>query len=60
MFKQLRSFGVARSSTFGTCKHVPGIRLLKCAGPGMASKTLPEAPEGSTKWPGECAGGVFA
>eukprot|EP00969_Alexandrium_andersonii_P298374 13189445-Alexandrium_andersonii.AAC.1 len=33
------------SSNFGTCKLAPGVRTLNCAGPGAASKLLPEAPE---------------
>eukprot|EP00969_Alexandrium_andersonii_P111843 4939642-Alexandrium_andersonii.AAC.1 len=38
----------------------PGVRILNCAGPGMALKSLPEAPEGSTKRPRRHAGGAFA
>eukprot|EP00969_Alexandrium_andersonii_P210028 9278129-Alexandrium_andersonii.AAC.1 len=53
-------FGVACSSSFGKCKMVPGARILNCAGPGMASKPLPKAPEGSMNWPGGRAGGAFA
>eukprot|EP00969_Alexandrium_andersonii_P026271 1146379-Alexandrium_andersonii.AAC.1 len=32
-----------------TCAIAPGIRNLNCAGPGMASKSVPEAPEGGVR-----------
>eukprot|EP00969_Alexandrium_andersonii_P178402 7888182-Alexandrium_andersonii.AAC.1 len=38
----------------------PGIRRLNCAGPGMTSKSLPEALGGLTKRPGGRTGGAFA
>eukprot|EP00969_Alexandrium_andersonii_P099456 4388348-Alexandrium_andersonii.AAC.1 len=47
-------------AVFRTCKMVPGARILKCAGPGLASKPPTKAPEGSTKRPGGRAGGAFA
>eukprot|EP00969_Alexandrium_andersonii_P291308 12876996-Alexandrium_andersonii.AAC.1 len=38
----------------------PGARSLNCAGPGTASKPLPEAREGWTKLPRRRGGCAFA
>eukprot|EP00969_Alexandrium_andersonii_P195319 8629377-Alexandrium_andersonii.AAC.1 len=43
--QQFTTNGVYCSSNSETCTMAPGIRTLNCAGPGMASMLLPEAPE---------------
>eukprot|EP00969_Alexandrium_andersonii_P093470 4128088-Alexandrium_andersonii.AAC.1 len=42
--KDFRGLG---SSNCRTCNIASGVRSLNCAGPGAASKLIPEAPEGS-------------
>eukprot|EP00969_Alexandrium_andersonii_P246068 10873787-Alexandrium_andersonii.AAC.1 len=45
MSKQLRIFEGSCSSNFGKWKTASGVRAWNCAGPGTASKSLPEAAE---------------
>eukprot|EP00969_Alexandrium_andersonii_P250328 11063064-Alexandrium_andersonii.AAC.1 len=47
------------SGNFGKCRMAPGVRSLNCTGPGRASRSLSEAPEGLAKRPCGRAGGAF-
>eukprot|EP00969_Alexandrium_andersonii_P144662 6397165-Alexandrium_andersonii.AAC.1 len=60
VLEQHRIFGASYSSTFGPCKMAPGVRSLNCAGPGTASKSLPEVAQGWRKRPVGRARGAFA